>query len=124
MKLKRKIGTMAMVTALAVLCAAPVSAKSCSYAFDQQAVGWGNINKEGTFYTYSQYVLGSNAAMAKGVAKYSVGKGSSKINVVGIQNMTATGKVTDGITKKAGKTETVIICLYKNETNVTSVSDN
>lgn len=123
MKLRRKIGTVVAVTALALLCAAPVSADECRYEFDQQAVGFGNINKEGTAYTYSQYVLGSNAVAAQGIAKYSVGKGDSNTNVVSRRDMTATGTVAPGVTKSAGKTEKVTICLYENSTPVASAVD-
>lgn len=106
-----------------ILSSMPVSAKSCSYEYDQQAIGYGNINKDEIAYTYSQYVLGSNAAAASGLAKYSVGKGGSLTNVKAITNMTTTGQVTEGVSKIAGKTETVTICLYKNRTLVASVSD-
>jgi hypothetical protein len=123
-KKTKKIIICSALTVMMLMSSMPVSAKTCSYEYDQKAIGYGNINKVGTAYTYSQYVLGANAGCVAGIAKYSVGKKGSFTNVMKIKNMTTTGRVVPGTTKTAGNKDTVTICLYKGyNKKVASVSD-
>jgi hypothetical protein len=123
-KKTKKIIICSALTVMMLMSSMPVSAKTCSYEYDQKAIGYGNINKVGTAYTYSQYVLGANAGCVAGIAKYSVGKKGKSENVLSIRNMTTTGKVTKGISKTTLNKYTVTICLYKGyNKKVASVSD-
>lgn len=102
-----------------------VSAKSCSYAYDSQAIGYGNINIQSAAinpYTYSAYVIGSNAAMANGIAYYSVGAGSGQFTNVQAKTKMTVGTVAPGTTKTTTKS-VVGIRLYKSSVQVASITD-
>lgn len=109
------------------LYAIPVSAKTCSYAYDPaMAIGYGNINIEKGVasinpYTYSAYVLGTDPEVVKNIAFYSVGEGGGTNNVLG-RTIMHMGSVQPGTTRSTNKSS-VKITLYHNTTQKASVSD-
>lgn len=129
LKLKNKIMKRVVLTAalsvIMLASALPVSAKTCSYAYDSvMAIGYGNINIEKAAvnpYTYSAYVLGSEPLVVKNIAYYSVGDGGAYNNVQGRQIMQL-GSVAPGTTRTTTKSS-VTIMLYNNTTPKSSVTD-
>ena len=88
MKKNKKILGIALAGAMVLVAGAvPVKAASTSWAFDSSAYSYGVINRTGSAGVYSSWLAGSNAgAVTK--AYFSVGNGTSSVDVIGSTQLT------------------------------------